>query len=178
MVRSPRRVSIPKPIRISARVSSVPIQLSKPSTPRVTPKFVIFFKYECQTPLQIAQELIAELSKKNAESRERELVLKAHNYDVLLEEKETISSDYKFVSALLEQREEDHKKNLKNTSKAAFREGHTSVVLEVKGQWTSHEFAAELMYGNITQQMIICLTNLSNQAVADSLMSNMTRSGT
>ena len=103
-----------------------------------------------QTPLEIAQELIAELSQKNLESRQRELSLKAQN-DTLLGENAAMSSDHKFISALLEKREQDHKEELKHASKTAFRKGHTSVVLEVKGQWTSHEFAAELMYGKLSR---------------------------
>ena len=119
-----------------------------------------------QTPLEIAQELIAELSKRNVEGRERELVLKAQN-DKLLGENKAISSDYNFISALLEQREEDHQEQLKTTSDTAFRKGHTSVVLEVKGQWTSHEFAAELMYGNSLNSRCMSIRLTFDQVAAD-----------
>ena len=82
-------------------------------------------------------------------SREREANLKAQNAK-LLEEQVRLDAQLQDVTFSMHQAQKTHQDRIAQVSKRAFADGHNSVVREVREQWSSPEFASELMYGEYT----------------------------
>ena len=69
------------------------------------------------------------------------------DFEALTEENLRLKRSISGLNHLLEQTKEINIDNVAKASQQGFQAGHSTVVNEIKKLWTSHEFAAELMYG-------------------------------
>ena len=69
----------------------------------------------------------------------------------LLNENETITNDFIRLQTKLQEKDFNHERDMKKANRKSHEAGQASVVGELGRVWTSNEFAAELMYGSLSQ---------------------------
>ena len=79
---------------------------------------------------------------------EREKKLTA-DLELAREANEKQADEIERLKRFLHQREEDHNVSIGTSAEKSFKAGAAAVVDEMHDLWTSNEFAAEMMYGEI-----------------------------
>jgi DNA-binding protein Fis len=69
------------------------------------------------------------------------------DFEALTEENLRLKRNISGLNHLIEQTKHANVENISKASQQGFKAGHSTVIKEIKKLWTSHEFAAELMYG-------------------------------
>ena len=69
------------------------------------------------------------------------------DFEALTEENLRLKRNLSGLNHLIEQTKHTNVENISKASQQGFKAGHSTVIKEIKKLWTTHEFAAELMYG-------------------------------
>ena len=121
------------------------------SLPKVSKKLAASLILDPTPPIpttNITQLRIDELSNSVIAAHDREVILKQQTCELEVE-KIALSKQVQQLQIALDSKTAGHHKELEIAKKKSYRLGHDEAAMELHKVWSSDEFAAELMYGEL-----------------------------